>query len=187
MFRPTTAAVTLCLALGLAGAACAQDEIVSTRPATIRESDVPPPPPPPPPPRSQLDPGVQAYIDEWASTAPAEPAYARSNRVFVSDTPAAPEPLPAWALEEPVRYVAEMCRPRVRPAGEEIEACFTRVEHEVNEARRAGRTGPSDPVTRRECRTETYRSQDGSETSSTYTCTVGNGDPELLNDLLNGD
>lgn len=190
MFRPMTAAVTLCLAFGLTGAACAQDEIISTRPATIRESDVPATPPPvtpPTPAQSQLDPAVQAYIDQWATTAPSEGGYSRSGRVFINDPQPAPEPLPDWALEEPVRYVAEMCRPGVRPEGEEIEACFTRVEHAVNEARRAAEAASRDRAPRRACTQQTRRSQDGSETSSSYSCTIGNGDPELLNDLLTGD
>lgn len=186
MLKMMSATAAAMLALGLAGAACAQDEIVSTRPATIAETDIPATPPtrPDPVPASELEASAQAYVDNWMATVSPEPGYARS-RIFANEP--APEPLPGWALEEPVRYAAEMCRPGVRPAEEGVEACFTRIEAAVAEARRAGRRGPNEPVTRRECRTETYRSQDGSETSSSYTCTVGTGDQTLLNGLLDGD
>lgn len=166
----------------------AAQEFVSTRPATIVESELPPAPAPAPPApvRSQLDPATQAYIDNWAP----EPGYSRPSRVFVNEpvVDTTPEPLPAWALEEPVRYIAETCRPGVRPDNEEMEACFTRVEHEVNAAIRAAPRRASEPAPRSRpvCRTETSRSQDGSTTSSSYSCTVGDGDPALLNQLLFG-
>lgn len=159
-------------------------ELVSTRPATIVESELPPAPAAPV--RSQLDPATQAYMDNWVP----EPGHSRPGRVFVNEPvlDTTPEPLPAWALEEPVRYAAETCRPGVRPEGEEMEACFTRIEHQVNEARRANASRPGEPAPPRRpvCRTETTRSQDGSTTSSSYTCTVGDGDPALLNQLLFG-
>lgn len=171
------------LCAGVATGAAAQ-EIVMTRPAALVVADLPPVPTVTPPTPAPVE---EEIPFDWGWAAAAEGSYSRGPRAFVNDPPPTPAPLPDWALEEPVRYVAEMCRPGVRPAGEEVEACFTRVEHDVNEARRAGRAGSNDSVTRRECRTETYRSQDGSETSSSYSCTVTNGDPGLLNGLLNRD
>lgn len=171
--------------LAMIATGAAAQEFVSTRPGTIVEAELPPAPPPASPVRSQLDPGVQAYIDSWQPSPLADAGY-DVNRIF--ETQPAPEPVPAWALEEPVRYVAEMCRPGVRPGGEEMEACFTRVEHEVNEARRTARAAPGEPAPpRRNCRQETTRSQDGTTVSSSYTCTVGDGDPALLEQLLFGD
>lgn len=189
MFRPMTAAVTVCLALGLAGAARAQDEIVSTRPAAIQEGDVPAPPPPaPPPPAPPPSPVEDAAPVEWSFGAQTEGGYARS-RIFLNDPVLnmTPEPLPDWALEEPVRYVAEMCRPGVRPEGEEIETCFTRVEHAVNEARRAAEAASRDRAPRRACSQQTRRSQDGAVASSSYICTTGEGDPAQMEALLFGD
>lgn len=174
------------LAAASATGATAQ-EFISTQPAVIVEATLPPPPPPPPlaPEPAPFDWGAyQAGAD------PTEVGYSRPRRIFVNEPvlDMTPEPLPAWALEEPVRYIAETCRPGVRPENEEMEACFTRVEHEVNAAIRANPPRASEPAPRPRpvCRTETTRSQDGSTTSSSYTCTVGDGDPTLLNQLLTG-
>lgn len=176
--------------LAAAATSATAQEFVSTRPTVIVEAELPPTPPPAPPPapvQSQVDP---ATFNWGAARDPNEGGgdYQRP-RVFVNEPvlDMTPEPLPAWALEEPVRYIAETCRPGVRPENEEMEACFTRVEHEVNEAIRANpRASEPAPARRPVCRTETTRSQDGSTTSSSYTCTVGDGDPALLNQLLTG-
>ena len=156
----------------------AQDDMVMTRPAALNEADLPPLPPPPEPVVAEPEPELSF---DWAASG--EGGYSRSqrDRVFVNGP--APEPIPDWALEEPVRYIAEMCRPGVAPEGEEIEACFTRVEHEVGEARRAHEASQPRPGLAN-CRTETVRSQDGTRTSSSVTC--GNGDPAMLQHLLSG-
>lgn len=175
-------ALLAALCAGVATGAAAQ-EIVMTRPAVVVEADLPPLPPVTLPTPAPAD---EEIPFDWGWAAAGEGSYSRP-RVFVTDPQPAPEPLPDWALEEPVRYVAEMCRPGVRPAGEEVEACFTRVEHEVNEARHANEVRSRGPAPQRECRQETRRSEDGSQTSSSYNCTVTSGDPALLNGLLDRD
>jgi len=95
-------------------------------------------------------------------------------------------PLPAAAYEDPLLYAATACRTENRPAGEDIRACYARIESAVA----AARPTPS-PVRPRiaapqrvRCENSQSQSDDGRTSSTSGRCSVGTGDPALLDDIL---
>jgi hypothetical protein len=97
---------------------------------------------------------------------------------------AEPQPLPEEALSDPVRYAARQCRPDVRPAGEDVADCLDRIDRAVREEedRRAASRRP-----RVRCENTQSQSDDGRTSSTSGRCTVGTGDPALLDDLMDFD
>lgn len=95
-------------------------------------------------------------------------------------------PLPSAAYEDPLLYAATACRTENRPAGEDIRACYARIEGAVAAARPA--PPPSRPRVeapqRVRCANSQSSSDDGRTSSTSGRCTVGSGDPALLDDIL---
>ncbi|MBX9574864.1 MAG: hypothetical protein K2X07_04420 [Caulobacteraceae bacterium] len=151
--------------------------------------DPPPPPqlPPPAPVVSFPDPFAATPgdavedEDDWGFDLYWNDAAARGPTVRRSD---AEQPLPPEAFSDPVRYVAQQCRPGVRPATEDVADCFDRVERRIRdeEDRRAAARNP-----RLNCEQSRYRSADGRTSSTSGRCTIGTGDPALLDDILDFD
>lgn len=151
--------------------------------------------PPPAPPRLPPPPGVVALPDPFtASTDDADDAEddwgfdlywnQAAARGPTVRRPSDDAPLPPEALSDPVRYVAQQCRPDVRPVGEDVADCFDRVERRIRdeEVRRTEARRPRMTCDRRE-----VRSADGRTSSTSGRCTVGTGDPALLDDILDFD
>jgi hypothetical protein len=153
---------------------------------TLSLQDPPPAPqlPPPAPVVSLSDPfaatPADAEEDEddlgfdlyWNEAAARGPALRRSD---------ADEPLPPEALSDPVRYAAQQCRPGVRSPTEDVADCFDRVESRIRdeEDRRSAARNP-----RVRCDQRSYTSADGRTSSTSGRCSVGTGDPTLLDDVF---
>ena len=141
------------------------------------------PPPRPEQPRSTLD--FSGYAASLPPAPVAQPtgfdaAFAQSRSL----APSAPTPLPPEALTDPVRYAAEQCRPGVRPASEDVADCFDRIDRTVREEqdRRAAARRP-----RVRCENAQSRSDDGRTSSTSGRCSVGTGDPALLDEIMDFD
>jgi hypothetical protein len=148
----------------------------------------PPPPPQLPPPAAVValpdpfstSPGDAAEDDEddWGFDLYWNDAAARGPTVRRSDSD---EPLPPEALSDPVRYAAQQCRPGVRPASEDVADCFDRVESRIRDEQDR-RTAARNP--RLNCEQRRYASADGRTSSTSGRCTVGTGNPTLLDDIF---
>lgn len=113
------------------------------------------------------------------------PTPAQPPRLYNRLTPAGYEPLPDWALDDPLRYAAQQCRPQVRPEGEEVEACMARVEGRVRTA--YAERNPAPPhAPQASCRRESRRYADNSGGSSQVICGTGEASRQV-SDWLNRD
>ena len=152
---------------------------------TLSLQDPPPPPQlPPPSPAVALPDAIASTAgdveedDDWGFDLYWNQAAARGSTVRRSN---AEEPLPPEAFSDPVRYAAQQCRPGVRPADEDVADCFDRVERMIRdeEDRRTAARNP-----RMRCEQRSYASADGRTSSTSGRCSVGTGDPALLDDLF---
>lgn len=155
-----------------------QDGPMVTAPAPVAAGNQAPSP--------SQSPGVTRIASPLSDTpsAPARPAVqpaeddafdrAFANSHSLASAPSAePRPLPPEALSDPVAYAAQQCRPGIRPSGEEIEACFTRIETQIRDARRAEEAARAPRTT---CRQQVVRDQDGQSVSTEASCTISSGD-----------
>lgn len=109
-----------------------------------------------------------------------EPAFGASRATSpAAATPATP--LPPEALADPVRYAADQCRPQVRPAGEDVADCFDRIDRAVR-AEQNARAAARRPQVR--CNSSATRDDDRRTSSTSGGCSIGTGDPALLNRTL---
>lgn len=109
-----------------------------------------------------------------------EPAFGASRAT--SPATATPStPLPPEALADPVRYAADQCRPQVRPAGEDVGDCFDRIDRAVR-AEQNARAAARRPQVR--CNSTATRDDDRRTSSTSGGCSIGTGDPALLNRSL---
>lgn len=175
-------------------------EVISTAPPPAAATALNDPfTPPAPPPRAQSAVDFSAYAETVAERAPASagqtapPAFDWSARGATpypaategghsrSSARGATQPLPPEALADPVRYAAQQCRPEVRPASEGVAECFDRIDSAVREEqdRRAAARRP-----RTTCSNTQTRDEDGRTSSTSGRCTVGTGDPALLDDIF---
>ncbi len=90
-------------------------------------------------------------------------------------------PLPPEALADPVRYAADQCRPQVRPASEGVADCFDRIDRAVR-AEQNARAAARRPQVR--CSSTATRDDDRRTSSTSGGCSIGTGDPTLLNRAL---
>jgi len=154
-----------------------EDGPIATAPPTIvaeAQATLPPPRPAP----TTITPPLGDDPSPWAGWSARNAGEGNYSRPYVSDQRS--RPLPPEALSDPVAYAAQQCRPNARPAGEEMEACFTRIENQVRDARRAQDQARRPRTT---CRQEIVRSEDGQSVSTSSSCTIGNSDilpPSIL-------
>lgn len=160
-------------------AALGQDAPVRTAPPVLPETPAPT--------------AAAAVAVDWDAPEPANPwagvdaerrqptAPEGGRPRFASAAPRAA--LPPEAFDDPVGYTARACRPQSRPQGEEIEACFDRVEREIREARRVQRP----PESRVTCRQESSASSDGTSVGGSFTCGTGDAGARALGERLRGD
>lgn len=146
-----------------------QDGPMVTAPAPIivdTQAVIPPPTP------TRIAPLLDEEPSPWAGWAarhtPGEGGYSRTLAAEQQ-----PQALPPEALSDPVAYAAQQCRPGTRPTGEDIEACFNRIENQIRDARRAQDAARAPRTT---CRQQVIRSEDGQSVSTSSSCTIGNSD-----------
>ncbi|HEV7229444.1 hypothetical protein [Brevundimonas sp.] len=177
-------------------------EVIATAPPRPATGIPLPPSSRPEPPRSAIDQGSYEAVfgpsplatpaddesrdvgdDLWDAFDEAVGAPAPRGRLAFGQHAEA-RPLPEEALSDPVPYAAQKCRPDVRPADEDVADCFDRIDRAVRDEqdRRAASQRP-----RVLCENTQSRSDDGRTSSTSGRCSVGTGDPTLLDDLLDFD
>jgi hypothetical protein len=143
----------------------------------------------PPPAPTQLAPPLGDALPPPARRAEPPGGEDEFSRAFAESRTQAASPvaqtraLPPEALSDPVAYAAQQCRPGSRPTDEDIEACFTRIENQIRDARRAQDAARAPRTT---CRQQVVRSEDGRSVSTESSCTIGSGDI-LPTSILFGD